>query len=702
CRYPLELDGLAPLGRWIVARRISIYCSVATLFRQFVRTLGGERFTDLRLIKLGGEVVFRSDFEAFRRCFEPGTLLSCGLAATEVGAIRQFFLDHRSTVDDLRVPCGHPVDGVEVLIVDERACELPRGSVGEIAVRSRYLSPGYWRRPERNERVFVPDPADPTRRVYLTGDLGYVRDDGQLIHAGRKDHQVKIRGNRVEIPEVEAALAELRGVRDAAVTLLADPERGNRLHAFVATGGERATEAELRQSLAGCLPAFMIPSAFTIVERLPLLPNGKIDRARLAEIEAPPEPAVASAGLAQSATARELACLWDELLDRPAGPDDDFFEAGGDSLALLQLMVAIEHRFGVRFPLNVILDCPSIRSLAARIDARRSGGDRAETLAPITDDESDEIALSVMPIQPAGELPPLFFVAPAGGTVLPYYRLAHLLGRSQPFFGLQVAPPARRGQPFDIADVARRFLRMIDRLVPSGPCRFGGWSFGGFVAWEMAAQARRSALDVETVLLVDTDATIAGHEPQGLDRFKGLLTVLQMFRHSRPFLREIIYVRLAANMRRQGADAPAGRLARLAWHAGIKHADVSEVIGADPRLLDLQFVPVRGMANLRSYMRSIHAFTPPVVAQRVDLFMPTVDVGRRERLHARAVADRWSELSSGRLHHHPLTGNHFTIFHPPHIERMAAIMGQLLRCGAPPLEPAAGARPAAAGAASSD
>jgi len=134
CRYPLEIEGLAPLGEWLEERRITIYCSVATLFRQFVRTVDNRRFPDLRLIKLGGEVVFRDDVEEFKRCFEPGTLLSCGLAATEVGAVRQFFIDHETHIEQPRVPCGFPVDDVEVRILDEKGDEVTRGERGEIVV----------------------------------------------------------------------------------------------------------------------------------------------------------------------------------------------------------------------------------------------------------------------------------------------------------------------------------------------------------------------------------------------------------------------------------------------------------------------------------------------------------------------------------------------------------------------------------------
>jgi len=679
CRYPLELEGLAPLGQWLADRRITIYCSVATLFRQLVRTLDDRRLPDLRLIKLGGEVVFRDDFEAFKRQFEPGTLLSCGLAATEVGAVRQFFLDHRTRIEQARVPCGFPVEGVDVRIVNETGDEVAPGERGEIVVVGDYLSPGYWRRPELTARAFATDDSGDGKRTYRTGDLGFIRDDGQLVHAGRKDDQVKVRGNRIEIPEVEAALLGVDAVREAAVALEVDPDRGNRLHAFVVVPAKEYDEPAIRAALARRIPAFMIPSRFHRVDRLALLPNGKIDRQRIAEQMGDPVETRPSGDRPElTPTTRRLTGIWEEVLGRPIAHDEDFFEAGGDSLGLLQLMVLVEREFGTRFGLNVILEAPTIQAMAARLESAGIPGESGSAHDPITDDAPGEIGLFVVPIQPYGTRPPLFFVAPAGGTVLSYYLLAHLLGRDQPFYGLQVAPPARADQQIDIPSVARRFLALIRTVDSAGPYRLGGWSFGGFVAWELAAQARARALDVEKLILIDSDSLIAGREPGGFEKLHGMWTIAQMLWHSRPFLRNMMFVELASKMKKEKTDVPSGWLGRLAWRAGVKDASVSEVIEADPRLLDVQFVPGGRVQNMRAYMRAIWQYTPPELDQPIDLFLPDVDCGRRERQRSASKVASWNRYSTdrGRVHH--IRGNHFTIFQPPHIQGMAATIRQVL------------------------
>ena len=680
CRYPLEIEGLAPLGQWLVERRITIYCSVATLFRQFVRTIDDRRFPELRLIKLGGEVVFRDDVEEFKRCFEPGTLLSCGLAATEVGAVRQFFLDHETQIEQPRVPCGFPVEGVEVRIVDETGEAVAPGERGEIVVVGEYLSPGYWRRPELTARVFATDEPGAAMRTYRTGDLGFIREDGQLVHAGRKDDQVKIRGNRVEIPEVEAALLDVAAVREAVVTFEVDPDRGNRLHGFVVVPSEEYDEPAIRAALASRIPAFMIPWRFHRLERLELLPNGKIDRQRFAELLRDPVQAPTVDDRSElTPTTRRLTKIWDKVLERPVGRNEDFFEAGGDSLGLLQLMVLVEREFGRRFELNVILEAPTIDAMVARLESGGSPGGSEPTIDPITDDAPGEIRLFVVPIQPHGTLPPLFFVAPAGGTVLSYYLLAHLLGRDQPFYGLQVAPPERSDQPIDIPSIARRFLELIRTVQPRGPYRLGGWSFGGFVAWEMAAQARARALDVEKLIVIDSDSLIAGREPAALEKLQGVWTMAQMLWHSRPFLRNMLFVELSSKMKNENANAPSGWLGRLAWRAGVKNAEVSEVIEADPRLLDVQFVPGGRVQNMRAYIHAIWHYTLPELDQPVDLFLPDIECGRRERGRSAAKIASWNRYSAGRCRVHHIGGNHFTIFQSPQIQGMADMIREVLR-----------------------
>ncbi|MHC4932582.1 MAG: AMP-binding protein, partial [Planctomycetota bacterium] len=488
-RYPIDTEGLTGVADWMVRSEITIYCSVATIFRQLARTLKDEGFPALRLMKLGGEAVYRTDLELFQRHFGRGCLLSCGLASTETGAVRQYFLDGDSTVESSRVPCGHAIEEVEVRILDpEGGTELPAGETGEIAVRSNYIALGYWQRPDLSESSFWT--GEDGSRTYRMGDLGRIGPDGLLHHLGRKDRQIKVRGNRIEIPEVEVALLRHEGIEEAAVTAVEAGPGDNRLIAhLVATDAIRPSE--VRAFLSAALPHFMVPSRFVFLDAMPLLPNGKIDRESLTAPAPLLEEQQGNYVGPASETEAELQRLWQEVLELPrVGIHDDFFEIGGESLSMVDLSVRIEKRLGIGLQLNAFVEASTIASMARMIEAARAGDGAGHTAIH---SEGEDYVASILPIQPSGTRPPLFFVAPAGGSVLAYYALAHRLGADQPFYGLQVTiPKRRRTNSMSVETLAARFLTGLREIQPAGPYLLGGWSFGGFVAYEMAVALREA------------------------------------------------------------------------------------------------------------------------------------------------------------------------------------------------------------------
>ena len=245
-------------------------------------------FPALRLINLGGEPVVAADIELFRAHFRPPCLLSVRLGSTETNVVRRFLIDHKEVFKNGQVPVGYAVDGTDVAIVGSDGNELGPDEVGEIVVKSRYVALGYWRKPELTHKVFRSDPVDPLRTIYRTGDLGLMRRDGCLIHLGRTDSQVKIRGHRVEVAEIEAALLRMGGFDEAVVVLRPDKSSEPKLTAFLVPshrGGPRPDVEGVRRILASRLPEPMVPSEFHIVYELPLTNTGKVDRKRLTECE---------------------------------------------------------------------------------------------------------------------------------------------------------------------------------------------------------------------------------------------------------------------------------------------------------------------------------------------------------------------------------------------------------------------------------
>ena len=348
--YDIHGEGLAGLADWLVQERITSYASVPTLFRHFIDTLNGEEsFPDLRLVRLIGEPVFDRDLEAYRRHFSDDCLFLNRLGSTETGSLLFFLADKQTEVEGPHVPVGHPVDGHEVMLLDDDGSPVGPNQVGEIAVKSRYLSPGYWGRPDLTESTFGPDPGGGDERVYLMGDLGQSRPDGSIVCLGRKDFQIKIRGYRVETAEVELALMGIDGIREACVVAREDARGDARLVAYVVHSDEDTPPANvLRRTLADSLPDYMIPSDFVPIDALPTTPNGKVDRRALPAPERAQRHGDDRVAGPRSPLESHIAELWCEALDiDEVGTYDNFFELGGESLLAMNVIAKLKKTTGI-------------------------------------------------------------------------------------------------------------------------------------------------------------------------------------------------------------------------------------------------------------------------------------------------------------------------------------------------------------------
>jgi amino acid adenylation domain-containing protein len=284
--YPFTLakEGPGRLAELLIRERLTMYHSVPAIFRSF--PTGGGRFPDLRVIRLEGDRASSLDVELYRRHFDPACVLANGLGTTETGLCRQFLIDAGTGVGVGILPVGYPVTDMEVVLLDDDGGEVEAGERGEIAVRSRYLALGYWRRPDLTEAAFLPDPAGGPERIYRTGDMGRLRPDGCLAYLARKDFQLKVRGHRVDVAEVESALIAVEGVRDAVVTTRERAGGEAELAAYVVPADAIPLDAgRLRRELAHVLPDHLVPTRFVQLEALPLNGSGKIDRKALRALE---------------------------------------------------------------------------------------------------------------------------------------------------------------------------------------------------------------------------------------------------------------------------------------------------------------------------------------------------------------------------------------------------------------------------------
>ena len=373
--FNIREEGLGRLAAWLIETEITMYHSSATVFRYFVDTLtGGESFPDLRLIKLGSESVSIRDLESYRQYFSPDCIFVNALSSTETGTVCAHFFNKETPISGSTVPVGYAMEDMEVSVLDEDGgTEVDFDHIGQIAVKSLYLSPGYWQRPDVTQAKFFPDPRGGNERIYLTGDLGRMTPDRCLVHTGRKDFQVKIRGYRVEVHEIEKALLGLSAIKQAVVVGREDRPGDQRLVAYLVPNRQPAPSvSELRRFLADRLPDYMLPSAFVILEALPLTPSGKVDRHAL---PAPDKrrPQVQTTFVAPRTPAEEsLATIWKEVLrlDR-VGVYDHFLELGGNSLLATQVISRVLDTFQLELPLRSLFGEASIIADTAVVITQR-------------------------------------------------------------------------------------------------------------------------------------------------------------------------------------------------------------------------------------------------------------------------------------------------------------------------------------------
>ena len=376
----LKVEGFHGLADWLTKERITVYHSAATLFRHFVGELSSDvTFPELRIVNLGGEPVSWKDVELYKKHFAENCVLVNEISCSEVSTFGQFLVNKQTEIS-VAVPVGYPVEDKEVLILDEQDDPLMPGTIGEIAICSQFLSPGYWNQPDLTELAFASEPESQSRRIYRTGDLGRKSTDGCLEYLGRKDTRVKIRGYRVECYEIELALLQNPAVDQVFVTHRQDSREETYLVAYIASDRKATlTVRELKAGLVERLPEYMVPAAFVLIDTLPLTPAGKIDRRALPEPSTIRPPLDVPFVAPRSPVEESVAALCSEILGTSViGVYDNLFDLGGNSLSAMQCVARVMKTFRVTVPLKLFYESPTIASLSGSIVANRGSAGGSE------------------------------------------------------------------------------------------------------------------------------------------------------------------------------------------------------------------------------------------------------------------------------------------------------------------------------------
>ncbi|MCC6245612.1 MAG: amino acid adenylation domain-containing protein [Gemmatimonadaceae bacterium] len=493
-----DVLGVADVVR---AERVTLLQMVPSALRA---ALAAAAFTDvptLRYLVSGGEALDRATVAALRRA-TPQVQLGNFYGPTEASVDSTMIVVDGSLDDRSIIPIGRPIANARCYILDRHLQPVPVGAPGELYIAGRGLALGYHNQAALTASRFIADPFHAGERMYRSGDVARYHADGTIEYLGRADTQVKVRGYRIELAEIESALLHHPGVREAAVVVRPDELGEPTLVAYLvcavdaAAPSPQAIMARLRQRL----PVYAVPSAYAFLPALPLTTSAKLDRRALEQL---PLPRCANTPRGErlplaDVYEQRLRGIWEAMLGvSPVDVDDDFFALGGHSLKAIRLLNEVEREFGIDIRAGVLFEAPTIRKFAMRLRERKA--------RPVS---------TTIPVQPLGNALPLFFVPGGAGELFVFDALARELGSNQPLhvmdlyaFGDQ--PTSVTALPeapsLTMADIAARMIRDMREIQPHGPYQLAGYSLGGNIALEIAQQLRAQSEAVGMILLLDCD-----------------------------------------------------------------------------------------------------------------------------------------------------------------------------------------------------
>lgn len=419
-----------------------------------------------------------------------------------------------------KITIGRPLANTQIHILDENLQSAPAGAVGEMYIGGAGVGRGYRNRPDLTEKNFLPNIFDlrPGAHLYKTGDLARLLPDGRVEFMGRADDQVKVRGFRIELEEIEEVIRQCEGIQNAAVAAVEFGPGDKRLVAYF-TGAAQLSPEQIKDFLRDRLPSYMVPSECIPVGSLPSTPSGKVDRQALKEIRQKLPNPVRNVQSPDDEIEYKLVRIWESILRvRPIGITDNFFDLGGHSLLAARMFATIEKKLGISMPLSMLVENSTIERLALRIRQQLHGREWPGVVA----------------IQPFGSKPPLFVVHGLGGSLFSFRPLTEALGADQPVYGLQRGENSSERPT--IKALAARYVDEIQAVDPIGPYNIAGHSSGGMIAFEVASQLVALGKEVNVLALLNCDYRFGQHSSKGseskIKRVNPFEILKQNYRHA--------------------------------------------------------------------------------------------------------------------------------------------------------------------------
>ncbi|MBE8998845.1 amino acid adenylation domain-containing protein [Nostoc sp. LEGE 12447] len=583
---------------------------------------------------------------------------------SESHVIITFTLNNSVKAWPLLPPIGRPIANTQIYILDKYLQPVPVGVAGELHIGGVSLARGYLNRPELTQERFISNPFKRSRgageqgsrgetfnsdRLYKTGDLARYLPDGNIEYLGRIDNQVKVRGFRIELGEVEAVLSQHGDVEGCCIIAREDTPGDKRLVAYVVAHQNcTPTINELRQFLKAKLPDYMVPSAFVMLESMPLTPSGKVDRRAL------PAPDLHSSNSDKYVAPRnqvelELTQIWSRILKvDKVGVKDNFFDLGGHSLLTPYLMAQIKQQFGKDIAIASLYQNPTIEQLA--------------TIVPFDSDSKSGSPLVIL--QPHGSKPPLFCLPGAAGYPFYLYDLARCLGSDQPFYSFQAIAPGEGEELItQVEDVAARYIQELLVVQPKGPYFLAGHSFGGKLAFEMAQQLLRKGHKVALVAILDTTAPFHQKNPSAfdLDNTKWLAELADTI--------EVVY---GKNM-----DCSVETLQSMVWEDQLKYV-LERLKNADILPPDDEITQLNNMVQLLKANAVVNYVPQEIYPTKITLLRAKENVVKVDESNSEVLSEilqdlhwGWSKFSAEPVNVHFVPGNHVTMMNLPNVQVLA-------------------------------
>jgi acyl-coenzyme A synthetase/AMP-(fatty) acid ligase/thioesterase domain-containing protein/acyl carrier protein len=495
--FDVPTYGLPALPQWIHDKGITRLDTVPTVARLFAETRPDSALlANLEAIRLGGEPFGWADVDNLRPLLSPSISFLQDYGSTDVGPVGGARVNP-TDVGSGPITLTTYYQGITVHICDDDGNELPAGALGELVIASPYSPISYLNDPERSAETYQ---ALDDRRVRVrTGDVALIRPDGSLELRGRKDHVIKISGNRVELGEVENAMRSLPNVAMAAAAPYTDASGAVRLVGYVTAAQGTALEASaIRSLLQRRLPSYMVPDAVMVLSEMPLLAGGKLNRKSVPAYD----PGLRTIERSDDALVDTVCAVMAEALGISGiGPNEDFFDLGGDSIRAARFIMGLLKRTGFDVPLSTLYEASQPATFVALMR------------------NDDDLHNVLVPFRAEGSQPPLVVIHGGKGRVVWARQLLDVLDPDVPLLGIQAPEIQMMGLESpgsSIQEVASRYITALRAYQPTGPYRLYGYSYGAFVAFEMALQLQAAGHEVSFLGVGDVSLRLRRKGIKGL------------------------------------------------------------------------------------------------------------------------------------------------------------------------------------------